>query len=134
MSKQRKVCIWLVLPIMMLSIAGCSKISNLDKMLTLKELADFQEATDAHIEEREANFQTMLADIASGQVDELSNKQDVLDRYGEPVYIKQVSYQEQMVIMWMYRLPVKFMDSDQVLFYFDDSNRLVTHEVRGKDK
>jgi len=111
-------------------LCGCSKLGNLDKLLTLKELAEYQEATDAHVLTREQVFLSLLEDVDSGAVDQLQTQHQVLSRYGDPIFVERTVYHGQQANVWMYRLPVKFIGSDQVFFYFDLNDQVIAYDVQ----
>ncbi len=122
-----RAIIWILIPVV---CTGCAKLGNLDKLLTLKDLADHQEATDAHVEEREQIFRQMITDVEGGQVQPGTVKQEILSRYGDPIFVEYTQYQDQVAELWMYRMPVKFTGSDQVYLYFDAMDQVIAYEVK----
>lgn len=117
-----------------LLLSGCSKVSHLDQLLTLKDLADEQEELNKYIDQQDKNFDRMLEEVKAGTLDQYSNKQKILRTFGEPVFARDVIEEGHGLESWLYRYTTQYFGTEKVYLYFDSEGNLVKSEyVGGKD-
>lgn len=131
MNTMRVTLIWCLLAVSGAALlSGCSGLGHVDELWLLKQYGDEADAMDVDVDAAEARFQSILDDSRNGQLDQRLDRQTVRSRYGEPVYVQVPSEEPGTAEMWMYRRPVHFFDSDQVLLYFNKEGYLVSHAVK----
>ncbi len=115
-------------------ICGCSKVSRLDQLLTLKGLAEEQESVNQQVEVQNKYFDLMLKEMEDGTLDEYSNKEEILSFFSDPVFARFVSEGEEELEVWLYRYATQYFGVEKVYLYFDAEGDLVRLEyVEGKN-
>lgn len=131
MTKMRRpLILCLILAAMVPGATGCQSLGHVDKLWLLKQYGDETEEMDRDIDAAEEHFRAIRDDARSGRLTAGLNGQTVRERYGDPVYVQDPADDHDAAVMWMYRRPVHFFDSDQVLLYFNKEGRLVEHAVQ----
>ena len=125
-----RVALILCLGLAATTLAGCSSIGHVDELWLLKQYGDETREMDEDVDAAEERFQGILADAQNGQLDQKLDRQTVRSRYGEPVYVQDPAEFHEAAEIWMYRRPVHFFESDQVLLYFNKEGYLVSHTVK----
>jgi hypothetical protein len=114
--------------------AGCAKVSHLDQLLTLKDLADEQTKLNQYTEERDRSFDRMLKEVKAGTLAQYANKRKVLRTFGEPIFAREIVEGDQTLETWLYRYATKYFGAEKVYLYFDPEGNLVRSEYQeGKD-
>ena len=89
-----------------------------------------QDANDRLVEVQEKAFRRMLKAHREDKLLEYADQKRVLKEFGEPIYVKNLINRDDLKVMWMYRRPVNFFDSDRVLLYFNASGKLVSYDYQ----
>ena len=113
--------------------SGCAKVQHLDQLLTLKGLADEQAKLGRYVEAQDQKFELMIEEVKAGTLDQYLNKRKILKVFGDPIYIKHVSKNDQELESWLYRYSTEFFDSEKIYLYFDSDDNLVESQYKGKN-
>ena len=114
-----------------LIVSGCSKVSHLDQLLTLKDLADEQEQMGKQIQAQDQKFEMMLDEMKAGTLNQYANKSKISRAFGGPIYMKTVQQDDHWRDVWLYRYAGKFFGSEKIYLYFDADDNLVGSEYFG---
>lgn len=112
-----------------LSLQACSSIGHVDELWLLKQYGDETAVLDDDVDWSEEQFQIIWQDAQQGKLAEGLAKETIRQRYGDPVYIQDPAEFHSAAVLWMYRRPVHFFESDRVLLYFSSEGRLVSHTL-----
>ncbi len=122
---------WIIIFAGCLLCCGCSKVRHLDQLLTLKDLADEQAQLGQFVEEQDRNFELMLEEAKAGTLELYSNKGKVQQTFGDPVYARNVTEEDQELESWLYRYATQYFGAQKVYLYFDLDGNLVKSEYIG---
>lgn len=111
-----------------LFLSGCAKARHLDQLLTLKNLADEQVQMNRYVESQDQNFESMIKEIEAGTLNQYSNKRKILRKFGDPIYVRNVTDGDQDLESWLYRYAAEFFGVEKIYLYFDSSGSLVKSE------
>ena len=114
-----------------LLLIGCAKVSHLDQLLTLKDLADEQVQLGQYVQEQDQNFELMLEEVKAGTLSRHSNKRNIQRAFGDPVYARNVTEDDQELESWLYRYATQYFGVEKVYLYFDLDGNLVKSEYVG---
>jgi len=109
-------------------IIGCSQVSHMDQLLTLKNLADEQTRMGQFVEAQDAKFEQMLSEEKAGTLDHYANKRKILRMFGDPIYVQSVKRDDRDLEVWLYRYAAEFFNSEKIYLYFDSDENLVESE------
>ena len=115
--------IYLLIGTMLLS--GCASSGRMERLLTLKALANEQKNLNAYIEEQDKKFESLLEAARKGAIDQYVDRESIKKNFGDPVYVKQVEHNGESQEEWLYRYVTKFFDSEKVYLYFNGEGKLV---------
>ena len=107
-------------------LSGCSKVSHLQELLTMKSLSDNQALQEKYIEKQDEKFKELIEAIKNNRLEEYPNKESFLKIFGEPIFSKEVKRQEQDLDEWLYRYSAKLFGSEKVYVYFDKPGKLIS--------
>ena len=118
---------WIPITSFLISVffSGCSTVSHLDQLLTLKAISDEQKAMDKEVDKQDKKFKSLIAEIQKGTIKEYANKKSVIRKFGEPISIENMEKDVQLQETWMYRYCAKFFDSDKAYLKFDQEGKLI---------
>lgn len=117
------------------SLCGCSKLSRLPQLLTLKSAGDNRDLQKKHITRERESFQKVLAAYKDNTLPNYPDKRSVLKVFGAPLLVRDTVRGEQPVERWLYRDPLKSFESEKVYLYFDQTGKLTEWEyVQPKPK
>jgi len=114
-----------LLIIIIFMFTGCAKLKHLPQLLTLKSLGEGQADMDDYVKEQDAKFALMLEDIKKNEIKEHSHQNAIVRHYGEPVFKREITDQDDIKEEWLYRRAVEYFKTDKVYMYFDDKGRLI---------
>ena len=112
------------------AVTGCHSLGHVDELWLLKQYGDEADAMDEDIDVAEAEYRQIREDADNGRLAAGIDRDTVRERYGDPVYVQDPADRQGAAVMWMYRRPVHFFDSDRVLLYFSKEGRLIEHAVQ----
>ena len=128
--EQRKGCLRKVV-IMLLGCVlagGCAKVSHLDQLLMLKGLSDEQAAVNQYVQTQDRNFDLMLKAVRDGTLEQYSTARKMRQAFGEPVFARKVTQEDQEMESWLYRYATQYFGAEKVYLYFDLKGNLVKSE------
>jgi len=71
----------------------------------------------------------LLDIVKSGElINQCENKKDVVKKFGEPIYVKDVSKDGKEMKAWLYRYATRYFNSEKVYLYFDLEGKLLESE------
>ncbi len=115
-----------VLLIAFIFLSGCAKLTHLQELLTLKSYSDDQALQDRYIERQDRQFEELLQTVQGKKgLSEYPTKTSFMRHFGEPIYIKAMEKNGQVLEQWLYRYQMKYFESDKVYVYFDSQGNLV---------
>jgi len=109
-------------------LSGCAKVRHMDQLLTLKGLAEEQVSMGRHVEEQDQKFELMLKEAKVGTLDQYSNKRKISRTFGRPIYVRNVTQDNQELESWLYRYATEFFGAEKIYLYFDLEGNLVKSE------
>ena len=107
---------------------GCAKLRHFKQLLTLKSFAKEQGQLDQYVEERDKKFEELVKVYKTNSLNQFADKGSILDKFGEPIMIKDTIRNDQKLELWFYRYEMKFFDSEKIYLYFDQEDKLVDWE------
>jgi len=111
-------------------ISGCVYLTHFREAMFMKNLEDNQKAMQAQIE-REAKFYGKLkADIDHGRLKKLTQKRDILRRYGEPTLCRDAQGQNGIKETCIYREPSGGLSAQLILLDFDSQDKLYSWDMQ----
>ena len=113
--------------------SGCSKVSHLDQLLTLKDLAEEQEAANQYIEKQDRNFDLMLKEAKAGTLDQYSNKREIRQAFGDPVFARDFVEGDEVGEFWLYRYVTQYFGAEKIYLYFDNDGNLFKSEYKEEE-
>ncbi len=108
-----------------LFLTGCAKLNHLEELLTLQELSIEQDRQIKFVEGQNGNFDRLLKAMEDGSFSQYTEQRDFLNKFGPPVYSREVSKDSQVLVKWVYRYSNQSFDSEKVYLYFDREGKLV---------
>lgn len=114
--------------LMLVPLLGCTKLGHMPQLVTLKKLSDDQAMTDAYVDGQEEKFSLMLQEMNDGQFDRYTDQDQIRQKFGEPVFVKELDSGSREKVMWMYRRPVNYSNIDKVYLYFDGKGQLLSYK------
>lgn len=105
-------------------LLGCAKVSHLQELLTLQDLAREQESQQQFVEEQDRKFDFLLDEINNGRLAQYTDKESVLKGFGPPVFSQEVKKEGKAVEQWLYRYARDFSAEDKVYMFFDEESTL----------
>lgn len=112
-------------------LTGCSKVSHIDQLLTLKGLADEQVEMNKYVAEQDQKFEQMLKEYKAGTLGTYLSKGKIVRTFGEPIYKKNIFDGNQSFERWLYRYETRFFGSEKIYMYFDADENVVKTEYVG---
>lgn len=125
MTFNRTLLAFYFLPFACCLLSGCAKLEYMEQALTLKAYADNKTQQRDYVEERDKVFDSLLAAIKDGTIDDYQHQDQIVADFGEPLIKKPMSYKDNDVERWLYRYQTKAFTSDKVYFIFDQQGALV---------
>jgi len=115
-------------------LSGCALLKNPKGIRTLQNLAKEQERNDKYVENKDKQFEELLAATRSNSLDQYKDKKSILKNFGDPIMVSIELRNDKNLERWVYRYTVKFFDSEKIYLYFDHNNTLVEWEYIPKEE
>lgn len=113
-----KLIFFLILSFILIFSQGCTAVSKLPKLLTLKRLGDSQKHMERYIQTKKQHLAKLIQDIEAGRLNSGLTHQEFIAAYGEPVlYLESEPADRGKTLL--YRHPTQYFDTDRVYVYFD---------------
>ena len=111
-------------------LSGCTKVSHMDQLLTLKGVADEQMRIKKFVDEQDRKFDKMVEEAKAGTLDQHMSKRKFVRAFGEPVYVTMVREDDRELESWLYRHATAYFHADKIYLYFDADGNLVRSEYQ----
>ena len=105
---------------------GCSNKGKLSKLLVLKNIGKEQDSIDKHVKQRDKEFEKLILEAKQRGLAQYSNKQALINEFGDPVLEKSITIKGKDATELLYRYETKYFSGDKVYFYFDEKDELIT--------
>jgi hypothetical protein len=103
---------------------GCVLIDHAQDIVFLKQMADNQSDIEKYVRKQELGFDILRNDIENNRLQKGTAKEEIVSRYGDPVYCIDSADASVCRQMCLYRYPTRFFSSDKVSLYFDEKQSL----------
>lgn len=104
-------------------ISGCVPRFNTEAISVLKQLSKNQKEIDDYVQIQREGFLRLEQDILREKLYAGLPKQEIISRYGDPIYCSPSAEHEQKLAC-LYRQPMEFFSVDRIYLYFDADGRL----------
>ena len=127
----KKVSLWIIA---VFFLSGCSAVSHLDELLTLKAVGNEQTQMDNQVERQNKLFKILVEAVQKETFPQnYPTKVKIVKKFGEPIFSRPEKKNDQDLELCLYRKATEYFDSDKVYLYFDSSGNLVSREyVQGQ--
>jgi len=112
-----------------LLLTGCANF-NFAGLKNLSRLAKNQEETEKYVLRQEKLFYKLKVDVQDNKLKKGMAQDEILSKYGEPIFYKAVEDKPAVKESLLYRLPTEYFSSDKVYLYFDSNNNLYSWELQ----
>lgn len=110
-------------------LGGCSAVSHMEQLLTLKGVSDEQQSIGEYVQEKNAHFQKLLETVCSGKTSFYSTQHQILTEFGEPVSRLPLAKGSVASESWLYHQQTQYFEKPKVTLNFDEVGNLVTYDV-----
>ncbi|VAW16028.1 hypothetical protein MNBD_BACTEROID05-792 [hydrothermal vent metagenome] len=117
--------------VVLVLLAGCTKVKHLDQLMTLKGLADSHKDMAEYVDKKDQLFVLLKEKIESNELETERLKKSILKEFGEPILKRSVYDQEFIRELWLYRYQTRYFEGSKVYLYFDDQNKLLDWKIEG---
>ncbi|MFA5271700.1 MAG: hypothetical protein WC412_05100 [Candidatus Omnitrophota bacterium] len=114
--------------------SGCATVEHLDELFTLKNVSDNQRDIDIYLKKQEKGFSRLLDDIKNNRLLRGKSKRLIIEDYSEPVLVKKVEAEDNIIEVLLYRKPTEYFSSDRVYLYINNKGKLAYWELKPADK
>ncbi|MFH1772432.1 MAG: hypothetical protein ABH872_06410 [Candidatus Omnitrophota bacterium] len=111
-----------------LLMGGCALKHYSQELSTLKGIGINQKQIQNYIDRQKKLFANLVNDTLGNQLEKGTAKEVFLDKYGDPVLVKNLGVKSEFKEKLLYRDPVNYFSSDKVYIYFDKDANLVYWE------
>lgn len=108
-------------------IFGCSTITHMDQLLTLKAVSTEAASMNVQVAEQDRQFEMLRDNVLESQLPMGQMKSNIERQFGEPIFITEKN-EENCREMWMYRYSTQLSGSEKVYLCFDEKDKLVSAE------
>ncbi len=119
----KKIIPYLLL--VLLGLSGCTIISNLDEISTLRDYSREKEGQHHLVKSINDHYDVLTKVIAKGHISEYKDEASFVYSFGEPILKKDLSDGGQR---WLYRYAIYKFAKDKVYVYFDRDGRMIKWE------
>lgn len=113
-----------------LLLQGCCLIPGYEPLVNLKNLGDNRAQMDKYLKAEEARYKKLELDLKDKRLKEGISRQELLSRYGEPVFSRPAEGQSAKGEVLIYRHPTEYFSSDMIYLYLDDKDRLLSYQIK----
>jgi hypothetical protein len=113
-------------PVIIFILSGCAT----QGVMSLQRLAISQEELKEEVNTQEKFFSVLLDDLKNNRLKNGLSKEEILAKYGEPIYSKPVSGDPEKKEFLLYRHPTNYFSSELVYLYLDQNQRLCSWEIK----
>lgn len=111
-------------------LEGCCLMPEYGPLMNLKNLEDNRAQMNKDIEKKEGLYKKLELDLKDKRLQEGISRQEIIRRYGEPIFSRPVEGPLGAREALLYRHPTAYFSSDMVYLYLDDKENLVSWEIK----
>jgi hypothetical protein len=112
-------------------ISGCVYLTHLNEAMFVKSLEDNQKEKQSQLDKEEKLYNKLRADIDSGRLDKLKQKQAIFRLYGEPALCRPAEGRAAGIKeTCLYRKPSEGLFAEIILLDFDARNMLCSWQIQ----
>src|SRR5688572_12827368 len=105
-------------------LSSCSKLANLNELLTLKGVADSQTAMAKDVAATNKLFDQLAAAVKTDKIKDYATQSQVQKQFGPPILERVEQREFGALTVWLYRYATEYFSADKVYLYFDPSGKL----------
>ncbi|MDD3374555.1 MAG: hypothetical protein PHY73_02390 [Candidatus Omnitrophica bacterium] len=109
--------------------SGCG-IFHVQEIMRIKAVSANMDEQQKYVDAKNEEFEKLLKIVKEGKISNYKTQKDFVKEFGDPVFSKQLSKQEEYSEVWLYRYCDKMFGSEKVYLYFDDAGNLIKWEHR----
>ncbi|MFA4993435.1 MAG: hypothetical protein WC571_05655 [Candidatus Omnitrophota bacterium] len=128
-SKILTPCIFF-LPIAVIFIPGCVYLTHLNEAMFVKSLEDNQKEKQSQLDKEEKLYNKLKADIDSGRLVKLKQKQEIFRLYGEPALCRPAEGRAGIKETCLYRKPSGGLFAEIILLNFGAGDKLYSCQIQ----
>lgn len=117
-----------LLGVLILAAGGCAAAQYAEQIHTLQAVNESQQDIRRYVELKEKLFNLLLEDVKNERLKLGITKKHVINTYGRPVLVREISGGVDREEELLYRHPTRYFSSDKIYLYFDSSGRLMRWE------
>lgn len=111
-------------------ISGCVYLTHLNEAMFVKSLGDNQKEMQSQLDKEEKLYNKLRADLDSGRLGKLKQKQAIFHLYGEPALCSPTEGRAGIKETCLYRKPSGGLFAEIILLDFDARNMLCSWQVQ----
>ncbi len=108
-------------------LAGCNA-RHAAEIMRLQDAASNKKEQIRVVRSINKRFDALLAAVRDKTIDTYKTKEDFLEHFGEPIFIKRYTDPDGYAERWLYRYAEDFWRSDKIYIYFDAQGKAVQWE------
>lgn len=112
--------------VLIIAGSGCAKVAHMQELLTLKAYSDEGAVQERYVKIQDEKFEQLLAAMREDAISSGTSKRDFLKKYGDPIYVREVTRDGIVCDEWLYRYALRSFDSDKGYFYFSTDGKLLS--------
>jgi len=107
-------------------LTGCAA----QGIMTLQRLNISQQEFKEEVEEQKKSFFLLEDDFKNNRLKSGMTKEEILTKYGKPVFSRAVNDTTEKKEVLVYRHPTEYFSSDLIYLYFNQKQRLCSWELK----
>ena len=118
--------------IIVVLLAGCTQLQMLpylDQALILQEFGREKDGQHKFVDNTDAKFDQLLADIKSGAIAKCKAETDIIKTYGSPILTVDAAMDGAVLKRSLYRYAIQRKGPKKVYLYYDKQGSLVKFEL-----
>ncbi|MBI4310097.1 MAG: hypothetical protein HY591_07190 [Candidatus Omnitrophica bacterium] len=115
-----------------LFLTGCMPLKMLpylDQALVLQEFGREKDAQHLYVKNVDAQFDSMLAAVESGDIQKYKTEQEIVKTFGPPVLSREVEAEGKDLKQCLYRYAIAHKGPRKIYLYYDQSGGLDRFEL-----
>lgn len=110
-------------------LAGCNA-RHVTEIMRLQDAASNKKEQVCSIRSINKRFDALLEAVRDKTIDTYRTKEDFLEHFGEPIFVKRYIDPDEHAERWLYRYAEDFWKSDKIYIYFDAQGKVVQWEYQ----
>lgn len=122
----RRIFLAVFSPMIIFVLTGCAA----QGIMTLQRLSISQQEFDEEVETQKKSFFLLRDDFKNNRLKNGMSKQEILAKYGEPVFSRVVNDATERKEVLVYRHPTEYFSSDLIYLYLNQKQQLCFWELK----